>query len=237
MSLMTARNIQKRLRSFASKEKASLLMGFFKTGPGQYGEGDLFLGVMVPQTRLVVKEFRDAPLAEVAKLLRSSWHEDRLCALLLLVNRFERGDEVLRARVFSLYLKNTKYINNWDLVDLSAPKIVGPHLDGGDRSLLYRLVRSKSLWERRIAILATFAYIRSSDFRDALALAEQLLSDEHDLMHKAVGWMLREVGKKDVAVLEGFLRKHHRAMPRTTLRYAIERFPEAKRKRYLNGHF
>ena len=232
---MTSEKIQKRLRSFASKEKARLLMGFFKTGPGQYGEGDRFLGVMVPQTRRVEKEFRDAPLSEVTKLLRSAWHEERLLALLMLVSRFERGDEALRKKVFALYRNNTRYINNWDLVDLSAPKIVGPHLDGGDRSMLYRLVRSKNLWERRIAILATFAYIRNSDFRDALALAEQLLDDEHDLMHKAVGWMLREVGKKDVAVLEGFLKKHLRAMPRTTLRYAIERFPEARRKRYLRG--
>lgn len=232
---ITSNQIQKRLRSFASKEKARLLMGFFKTGPGQYGEGDKFLGVMVPQTRLVVKEFRDAPLPEVAKLLRSSWHEERLLALLMLVSRYERGGEADRQKVFSLYLRNTKYINNWDLVDLSAHKIVGPHLDGGDRSLLYRLVRSKNLWERRIAILATFAYIRNSDFRDPLALAEQLLDDEHDLMHKAVGWMLREVGKKDVAVLEGFLKKHHHRMPRTALRYAIERFPEAKRKKYLKG--
>ena len=233
--MITSKQIQQRLRSFASKEKAALLMGFFKTGPGQYGEGDRFLGVMVPQTRMVVKEFREAPLPEVAKLLRSPWHEDRLCALLLLVSKFERGDDVQRKKIFDLYLKNTRYINNWDLVDLSAHKIVGPSLDGGSRALLYRLARSKSLWERRIAVLATFHYIPRSDFDDSLVLAELLLDDDHDLMHKAVGWMLREVGKKDVSVLEGFLKKHHRRMPRTALRYAIERFPEAKRKRYLRG--
>jgi 3-methyladenine DNA glycosylase AlkD len=232
---ITAQTIQKRLRSFASKEKAALLMGFFKTGPGQYGEGDKFLGVMVPQTRLVVREFRDAPLPEIVKLLRSPWHEDRLCALLLMVNQFGRGDETHRKRIYTLYLKNMKYINNWDLVDLSAPKIVGLYLDGGSRALLYRLVRSKNLWERRIAILATFPYIRNADFVDALSIAEKLLADDEDLMHKAVGWMLREVGKKDVAVLESFLKKHHRKMPRTALRYAIERFPEAKRKKYLAG--
>ena len=232
---MTSDQIQKRLRLFATKERAAVLQRFFKTGPGQYGEGDKFLGVMVPNIRQVVKEFRDAPLPEVVKLLRSPWHEERLCALLILVSKFERGDEALRKRICSLYLKNTRYINNWDLVDLSAPKIVGPSLDGGSRALLYRFVRSKSLWERRIAILATFPYIRKGDFVDALALSEQLFDDDHDLMHKAVGWMLREVGKKDVGTLEGFLKKHHRRMPRTALRYAIERFPEAKRKRYLRN--
>jgi len=232
---MTEQKIQKYLRRFASKEKAKLLQGFFKTGPGQYGEGDIFLGVMVPNIRRTVKEFADAPLPEVRKLLRSSYHEERLLALLLLVRKFEKGDDGARKRIYTLYLKNTKYINNWDLVDLSAPKIVGPYLDGRSRSLLYRFVRSKSLWERRIAILATFAYIRKSDFADALALAEMLLEDKQDLMHKAVGWMLREVGKKDIAVLERFLKKHHRAMPRTALRYAIERFPEAKRQKYLKG--
>ena len=232
---MTAQKIQKHLRRFASKDKAKLLQGFFKTGPGQYGEGDKFLGVMVPNIRKTVKEFSEAPLAEVMKLLRSSFHEERLLALLLLVHKFEKGDDGVRKRIYTLYLKNTKYINNWDLVDLSAPKIVGPWLDGGPRALLYRFARSKNLWERRIAILATFPYIRKGDFVDALALSETLLDDDHDLMHKAVGWMLREVGKKDVAVLEGFLRKHHGRMPRTALRYAIERFPEAKRKRYLAG--
>lgn len=233
---MTSAQIRKRLRFFATKEKAALLQRFFKTGPGQYGEGDKFLGVMVPQTRLVVKEFRDAPLAEVVKLLRSPWHEDRLCALLLFVDLFERGDDPLRKKIYTLYLKNTRYINNWDLVDLSAPKIVGPYLDGGSRALLYRFVRSKDLWERRIAVLATFPYIRNADFADALSIAEKLLSDDEDLMHKAVGWMLREVGKKDVAVLDGFLKKHYRKMPRTALRYAIERFPEVKRKKYLKGN-
>jgi 3-methyladenine DNA glycosylase AlkD len=233
---MTVQKIQRRLRRFASAEKAALLQRFFKTGPGQYGEGDKFLGVMVPNIRLVVKEFRDAPLPEVKKLIRSAWHEERVLALLILVDQFERGDDALRKKIYQLYVKNTRSINNWDLVDLSAPKIVGPYLDGS-RTLLYRFVRSKNLWERRIAILATFPYIRNADFGDALSIAEKLLADDEDLMHKAVGWMLREVGKKDVAVLEGFLKKHHRKMPRTAFRYAIERFPEAKRKRYLNGNF
>ena len=232
---MTLTRIQQRLRQRATKEKADVLQRFFKTGPGQYGEGDKFLGVMVPNIRAVVKEFRDIPLSEVETLLRSPWHEERLCALLLLVHQFEKGDDGQRKRIYTLYLRSTRYINNWDLVDLSAPKIVGAFLDGGSRSLLYRFVRSKSLWERRIAILATFHAIRKGDFTDALALSERLFGDDEDLMHKAVGWMLREVGKKDVSVLEGFLRKHHHRMPRTALRYAIERFPEAKRQRYLNG--
>lgn len=232
---MTAQKIQKYLRRFASKEKAKLLQGFFKTGPGQYGEGDKFLGVMVPNIRQTVKEFADAPLAEVQKLLRSSFHEDRVLALLLLVHKSEKGDDAMRKRTYTIYLKSTKYINNWDLVDLSAPKIVGIYLDRGSRSQLYRFVRSKNLWERRIAILATFPYIRKGDFVDALALSETLLADDHDLMHKAVGWMLREVGKKDVAVLEAFIRKHYSRMPRTALRYAIERFPEAKRQKYLKN--
>jgi 3-methyladenine DNA glycosylase AlkD len=232
---MTAQMIKQRLRRFATKEKAAVLQRFFKTGPGQYGEGDKFLGVMVPNIRLVVKEYGDAPLPEVKKLICSAWHEERVLALLILVDQFERGDDALRKKIYQIYLKNTRYINNWDLVDLSAPKIVGPYLDGDSRALLYRLVRSKNLWERRIAILATFPYIRKSDFADALSLSEKLLSDDEDLMHKAVGWMLREVGKKNTAVLEGFLKKHHRKMPRTALRYAIERFPEAKRKKYLKG--
>jgi 3-methyladenine DNA glycosylase AlkD len=233
----TVKQIQQRLRSFATKEKAAVLQRFFKTGPGQYGEGDRFIGVMVPQVRQVVKEFADAPLSGALKLLRSPVHEERLLALLLLVHQFERGEDGDRKRIYTQYLKSTKYINNWDLVDLSAPKIVGPYLEGRSRQPLYRLVRSRNLWERRIAILATFHFIRQSDFTDALALAGILLDDDHDLMHKAVGWMLREVGKKDVGTLEGFLRNHHQHMPRTALRYAIERFPEAKRKKYLNGSF
>jgi 3-methyladenine DNA glycosylase AlkD len=235
MPAPTAQIIRRRLRSFANREKAALLQRFFKTGPGQYGEGDRFLGVMVPQTRQVVKSYRNAPLSEVVKLLRSPWHEERLCALLLLVSTFERGDDAVRKKIFDLYLGNTRYVNNWDLVDLSAHKIVGPSLDGGSRALLHRLARSKSLWERRIAVVSTFHYIGRSDFAFSLALAERLLDDDEDLMHKAVGWMLREVGKKDPAVLESFLRKHLGAMPRTMLRYAIERFPEAKRKKYLQG--
>jgi 3-methyladenine DNA glycosylase AlkD len=210
-------------------------MRYFKTGPGQYGEGDRFLGVTVPQTRRVVREFRELPLAEVAALLRSPWHEVRLCALLLLVRRFERGDAAERRAIFALYLRSTAHIDSWDLVDLSAPRIVGGWLQDRSRAPLYRLARSRRLWERRIAILATAHFIARLDFADALALSEILLDDDHDLMHKAVGWMLREVGKRDVGALEAFLEAHRARMPRTALRYAIERFPEAQRRRFLRG--
>ena len=230
---ITARLIEQRLKDVADPEKARLLQRFFKTGPGEYGEGDRFLGIMVPMTRKLVKEYQDASLAEVAKLLRSPIHEARLLALLLLVRNFEKGDDTVRKAVYTLYLGNTGFINNWDLVDLSAPRIVGGYLKSRSRRPLYRLVRSKSLWERRIAVLATFFFIRENDVNDALRIAALLLRDEEDLLHKSVGWMLREVGKRDVAALEAFLKHHARRMPRTMLRYAIERFPESKRKRYL----
>jgi 3-methyladenine DNA glycosylase AlkD len=233
--MMTAQEIRKRLRSLADPEKAKVLQRFFKTGPGEYGEGDRFLGIVVPAIRKQVRELHDTPLPEVKKLLRSSVHEERLLALLLFVKKYEKGDDALKEKIYGLYLNSTKHINNWDLVDLTAEKIVGPHLRNGARGPLYRLARSKSLWERRIALLSTFHFIKNHEFAETLRIARMLLQDGEDLIHKAVGWMLREVGKRDVAALEGFLRKHYRAMPRTMLRYAIERFPEAKRKRYLNG--
>jgi len=232
---MTSRKMKQRLREFASAKKARLLQGFFKTGPGQYGEGDIFLGVMVPDIRKVVKEFQNAPLSEVRDLLASPYHEDRVLAALLLVHQFSRGDEAARTRICALYLKSVKHINNWDLIDLSAPHIVGKHLENRDRRTLYDLARSRDLWKRRIAIISTFAFIRQDDFDDALAISAMLLSDEHDLIHKAVGWMLREVGKRSLAVEERFLKKHYKQMPRTMLRYAIERFPESKRLSYLIG--
>lgn len=232
---MTSQEIKKRLRRFASAEKARLLQGFFKTGPGQYGEGDLFLGVMVPQIRKVAREFQDAHLSEVRNLLASPYHEDRLLALLLLVGRFSRGDEATRTTIYTLYLKNTKYINNWDLVDLTAPNIVGAYLLDTSRKPLYTLVNSDDLWKRRIAIMATFAFIKQNDFDDALRLSNMLLTDDHDLIHKAVGWMLREIGKRSLRAEERFLKRYYKKMPRTMLRYAIERFPETKRIKYLHG--
>jgi 3-methyladenine DNA glycosylase AlkD len=232
---MPLQKIQTRLRQFATKERARNLQRFFKTGPGEYGEGDLFLGIVVPDIRTVVKEFQGAPLPDVIRLLKSPIHEERLLALLLLVRAFTKGDDALKKKIYSLYLKNTRYINNWDLVDLSAPNIVGTYLLDRSRKPLYALARFGDLWKRRIAVLSTFAFIRQDDFNDALRIAKVLLTDDHDLLHKAVGWMLREIGKRDMSTEETFLLRHYTKMPRTMLRYAIERFPEKKRKGYLNG--
>ncbi len=227
--------VQRELRALASAETAATLQRFFKTGPGQYGEGDLFLGVKVPPLRELAKRHRDTGLATVTGLLASPYHEERMLALLLLMQFYQRADEPGRQAAYDLYLACTHRINNWDLVDVSAPRIVGCHLQDRPREILYQLARSPLLWERRIAILATAWFIRLDDYADTLKIAEMLLSDEHDLMHKAVGWMLREVGKRDLAAEEGFLRHHYRTMPRTMLRYAIERFPEPKRRNYLHG--
>ena len=232
---MIALQIQKRLRQFATREKARVLQGFFKTGPGEYGEGDIFLGIVVPDIRRVAKEFQDTPLEEIKKILASQYHEERLLALLMLVHQFAKGDEALKKRIYGLYLKSTRYINNWDLVDLSAPNIVGTYLLDKSRKPLYTFARSNDLWKRRIAILSTAAFIRQNDFDDTLGISKILLEDDHDLLHKAVGWMLREIGKRDLRAEERFLKQHYKKMPRTMLRYAIERFPEGKRRNYLDG--
>jgi len=232
---MIAQKIQKRLRQFATREKARVLQGFFKTGPGEYGDGDVFLGVVVPDIRRVAKEFQDTPLEEIKKILASRYHEERLLALLMLVHLFAKGDEALKKRIYGLYLKSTRYINNWDLVDLSAPNIVGNYLLDKSRKPLYAFARSNDLWKRRIAILSTAAFIRQNDFDDTFRISKSLLKDDHDLLHKAVGWMLREVGKRSLPREEEFLRQHYKKMPRTMLRYAIERFPENRRQKYLSG--
>ena len=228
--------IRKEIKRLADPEKAKIQQRFFKTGPGQYGEGDVFWGITVPVIRKLVRRHRDISIAEASELLRSPVHEERLLALLILVEKARRGDDATRKRIYGLYLKNTRFINNWDLVDLSAEHIVGAYLDGADRGPLLRLARSGSLWERRIAILATFHDIRRGIPDHTLALADVLVGDRHDLIHKAVGWMLREVGKRCSAdTLRDFLRPRYRSMPRTMLRYAIERFPEEERKGYLRG--
>ncbi|MDD5396875.1 MAG: DNA alkylation repair protein [Candidatus Moranbacteria bacterium] len=225
---------QKELRSSANHEKAKLLARFFKTGKGQYAEGDVFLGVMVPTTRNLVRKYARMEVAEVQKLLQSKFHEERLLALFILVEKFQKGDAKIQEKIFKLYLKNTKHINNWDLVDLTAPKIVGAFLQEKPKDILLKLAVSKNLWERRIAILATFQFIYHGKSDWALKIAEKLLHDEHDLIHKAVGWMLREIGKRcSQKNEEEFLQKHIAIMPRTTLRYAIERFEEKKRQYYL----
>ena len=208
---------------------------FFKTGPGEYGEGDIFLGIRVPELRKLSNRYRDLELKEVRQLLGSNYHEARLLALLILVQQFKRGDAELQKAIYTIYLDSTGLINNWDLVDSSAHLIVGPYLQDKDRSMLYRLARSDSLWERRIAIMATFHYIRGNSYTDTLALAEILLHDPHDLIHKSVGWMLREVGKRDRPSLVEFLSRHYPSMPRTMLRYAIEKLDEEERQAYLKG--
>lgn len=229
----SAAAITKALKSLANEEIAAGSRRFFKTGAGQYGEGDEFLGIRVPEQRRVAKAYERAPLSEVEKLLHSPYHEVRLVALLILVRQFERGTDDHRQAVFDLYLSNTHRINNWDLVDLSAPNIVGAHLGPGEHRLLTRLAQSDSLWERRIAVLATLWFIRRGYHSETLRLATILMRDPADLIHKAVGWMLREVGKKDVSVLERFLEEYGDRLPRTALRYAIERLPESKRREYL----
>lgn len=230
---MTCRDLQHKLRGLSDPEIAKHSLRFFKTGPGEYGDGDQFLGIRVPKVRKVAKEFKDLPLDEVQTLLRSEYHEERLCALIILVNSFKSADRKQRSEIYNLYLDNTAYINNWDLVDASAEHIVGAYLIDKDREILYSLAQSDNLWERRIAIISTFQFIRNDKYEDTLAIAEQLLNDEHDLIHKAVGWMLREVGKRETGKLESFLEKFGSRMPRTMLRYAIEKFPEGKRKKYL----
>ncbi len=230
---MNAQQCQTRLRSLGKPADAAFLAGYFKTGPGEYGDGDLFIGVRVPMIRKVAKEFKSLPLGEVVRLLRAKIHEERLAALLILVLQTTKTDAETRKRVYDLYLANTKYINNWDLADLSAPQLVGAYLNDNSRRPLYRLAKSSWLWDRRISILASFHFIRHGDVNDTLRIAEMLLTDREDLIHKAVGWMLREVGKRDQAVLEDFLKEHCQAMPRTMLRYAIERLPEKKRRTYM----
>jgi 3-methyladenine DNA glycosylase AlkD len=225
--------VRQALKDAADPERAVLLQSYFKTGPGEYGAGDRFLGLRVPQIRALVKRFRDLPLAQTEELLHSGLHEERLLALLLLVQAYQAGDAAQRQCIYELYLANTRWINNWDLVDSSAEYIVGAHLQERDRAPLWALAQSAALWERRIAVLATFHFLRNREFSPTLRVARMLLNDREDLIHKAVGWMLREIGKRDVTVLEAFLEQHRHRMPRTMLRYAIERFPEAKRRRYL----
>ena len=229
------RDIRRDLRRVSSRAGASISQSFFKTSPGQYGEGDRFLGTTVPDLRTLSRKYRDLPLRDVTRLLKSAWHEERLLALLMLIQQYSSGDLATRNAIHTLYLRNTRWINNWDLVDLSASQIVGAHLARHDKRLLRRLAKSRSLWERRIAMIATFHGIRKRQYQEALAVAELLLEDEHDLIHKAVGWMLREIGNRDRAVEERFLKKHAAHMPRTMLRYAIERFPDRLRRRYLDA--
>jgi 3-methyladenine DNA glycosylase AlkD len=232
---MKAGDVQKALAALASPEVEAVARRFFKTGPGEYGEGDRFRGIKVPVMRAAAKAFRALPFAEARRLLASPYHEDRMAALEILVWQFKRGDEALRERIYKLYSGGARWINNWDLVDATAPYILGAWLEDKDRAPLYALAKSRNLWERRMAMLASQWFIRKGEFEDALRLAEMLVASKEDLMHKAVGWMLREVGNRDRKREELFLARHYRGMPRTMLRYAIEKFPEARRQAYLKG--
>ncbi len=268
---MSATLIVNHLQSLGTPERAEVLSRFFKIGKGQYGEGDIFLGVTMPEIRKVAKEFRDLPFSEIEKLLSSPYHEARMTGLLVLTYAYERADDAQRKKIFEFLLAHRAAMNNWDLVDVIVPKIVGEHLANAhpspsirgsrvsrthssvpkagqlpsrrgagkgrtpDREILYTLAQSANLWERRIAIVSTYAFIRADEFDDTIAIAEMLLGDRHDLIHKATGWMLREVGKRDESVLRAFLDAHAAVMPRTMLRYAIERLPERDRNRYLTG--
>ncbi len=230
-----AEELLAQLKANADPAKAEHSKRFFKTAPGQYGEGDVFLGLTVPQVREISRQGRGMAIAEMERLLANPYHEARLCALQVMVDAFRRArkDESYRGEIIASYLRNYEHINNWDLVDLSV-SILGEWLWDKDRSLLYESARSKNMWQRRMAMVSTMVFIKRDDLDDALAIARILLSDKQDLTHKAVGWMLREVGKRDVARLEEFLRFYYSKIPRTTLRYAIERFPEDARKAWLH---
>jgi 3-methyladenine DNA glycosylase AlkD len=231
---MTAKDAKKQLQALADPQRAKTSAGFFKTGPGQYSEGDLFIGVRVPALRKLARDFRDLRIKEVEILLHSPIHEERLLALLILVLAAGRNDAAQRKTIYDFYLANTKQINNWDLVDSSAPTLVGAYLFDKSRKPLLKLAKSKSLWERRIAIVATQHFIRQGDFADTLTISRLLLGDKEDLIHKAAGWMLREVGDKHEPTLAGFLKEHAPKMPRTMLRYAIEKLAAEKRQAYLS---
>lgn len=225
--------IQADLQALHNPTKAKVLAGFFKTGPGEYGEGDIFLGITVPQQRTVAKKYQDLPFPHIQELLQSPIHEFRFTALIILVNQYEKADNKTKKKIIQFYNKNLKYINNWDLVDTSAPYILGDYYRDKDTSLLYRLARSNNVWKKRVAIISTYGFIRRNQFRDTLALAEILLHDTYDLIQKAVGWMLREVGNRDLKIELEFLNKHAASMPRTTLRYAIEKLDPKTRQHYL----
>lgn len=230
-------SIKKALSSCADPQKAELLQRFFKTGQGEYGEGDIFLGIKVPAQRSVAKKYyKDVSLNGIGELLESDIHEHRLTAIFMLVLKYEKAaDEKEKKQIVDFYLENLDRVNNWDLVDSSAPKILGAWLFDKDKSIIYALARSGHLWKQRIAVLATFYFIKQHDFKDSLRIAELLLDHPHDLIHKAAGWMLREIGNRDRNTEKNFLEKHYKKMPRTMLRYAIEKFEPEIRSRYLNG--
>jgi len=225
--------IRKTIKQLANKNQAKILQKFFKTGKGQYGEGDIFLGLKSNQIKEIAKKYKNISLKEIQKLLNSKFHEERMCALRILVYQYKKSQN--KKEIFNFYLKNSKQINNWDLVDLSAPNIAGSYLLDKPKNILYKLAKSKNIWEKRIAIISTYSFIRVGEFEDTLKISKILLNDKHDLIHKAVGWMLREVGKKNEKILKKFLKENYNKIPRTTLRYAIEKFEKNERKNWLKN--
>lgn len=232
---MALRQLKKQIKALADPDQAAQLQRFFKTGPGGYGEGDRFLGLRMPQLRKLIRGHLEMPLKEVAQLLHSPIHEHRMAALLILTHRYSKAPMEQQVEIYRFYMGNTGWINNWDLVDVTVPHIVGAHLMTRSRKVLYRLAKSENLWERRISIIATLHFIRQEQFEETLNIAALLLDDGHDLIHKAVGWMLREVGKRDLKAMEDFLLPRYQRMPRTMLRFAIEKLPEPRRRAYLKG--
>jgi len=232
---MSLSNLRKALKAETNKEQAKILQRFFKTGPGEYGDGDIFLGIKIPVLRNIARQHLSLTFDELQELIVSTIHEERMSALMILVQCFPKCTNEEKDKIFKFYIKNTKNINNWDLVDLSAPQIVGGYLIDKDKQILEKLSDSNNLWEKRISVLATFQFIKEKQFDTTLKIADKLLLDKHDLIHKAVGWMLREIGKRDLKTEESFLKDRYKTMPRTMLRYAIEKFPEKKRKAYLAG--
>lgn len=230
-------SIRKELKRSSDKEYAARLTKYFKAGKKEYGEGDRFLGIRVPVLRRLAKKYGNISINDASQLLKSPFHEERLFSLFVLVDLFRRAVDQDKKKIYALYLKNTKFINNWDLVDASAGRIVGAYLFTRDKKPIYALAMSNNLWERRISIMSTSYFIAHNDFTATLKVAEILLNDREDLIHKAVGWLLREVGKRDIEIEENFLKSHYASIPRTTLRYAVENFPDEKRKNYLRGNF
>ena len=224
------------IRALANKEIAQHSLRFFKTDKGEYGHGDLFLGVRAPKIRLIAKKHIDLSITDMKTLIQSKYHEERFLGLIILVNKYAKTkDKKNRNQLYKIYVSSFKYINNWNLVDVTCPHVTGKHLIDKDRTILYKWAKSEDLWTKRIAMVSTFSFIRKNDLEDTFKIAEILLHDEHDLIHKAVGWMLREAGKRDLKREETFLKKYYKTMPRTMLRYAIEKFPETKRQKYLKG--
>ena len=224
------------IRALANKKIAQHSLRFFKTDKGEYGHGDLFLGVRAPQIRLIAKKHIDISITDMKTLICSKYHEERFLGLIILVNKYAKTkDKKNRNQLYKIYVSSFKYINNWNLVDVTCPHVTGKHLIDKDRTILYKWAKSEDLWTKRIAMISTFYFIRKNDLDDTFKIADMLLQDEHDLIHKAVGWMLREAGKRDIKKEETFLKKHYKTMPRTMLRYSIEKFPETKRQKYLKG--